>query len=161
MMGLGGLRAATLERIAGMSGVSRSTVYRGISTDDRVGPARRHPVFGVIAREPCEPKAQARSLASGRAATHRRPKRQPGLPLLETDAQLYHPAPTRPANAGSTPDHGPATAGQSSVAMTNQLICSTAPRLAADGSSFQKCSRSALLAARATKHERKAHSATN
>lgn len=58
--------ATTLEKIAELSGVSRSTVSRVINHDERVSPTTRERVLAVIEREGYEPNLMARSLASGR-----------------------------------------------------------------------------------------------
>ena len=58
--------ATTMERIAELSGVSRSTVSRVINDDRRVSSATRERVRAVIEQEGYEPNLMARSLASGR-----------------------------------------------------------------------------------------------
>ncbi len=59
--------AGTLEEIARLSGVSRSTVSRVINNNARVSAATRERVLEVIAREGYRPNLTARQLASGRA----------------------------------------------------------------------------------------------
>jgi LacI family transcriptional regulator len=59
--------AGTLEEIARLSGVSRSTVSRVINDDARVSPATRARVLAVVEREGYRPNLTARRLASGRA----------------------------------------------------------------------------------------------
>jgi LacI family transcriptional regulator len=58
--------ANTLERIAELSGVSRSTVSRVVNDDPRVSPATREQVLETIRREGYRPNLSARGLASGR-----------------------------------------------------------------------------------------------
>jgi LacI family transcriptional regulator len=58
--------ATTLEKIAELSGVSRSTVSRVINDDVRVSAATRDRVLEIVEREGYEPNLMARSLASGR-----------------------------------------------------------------------------------------------
>lgn len=58
--------AGTLERIAELAGVSRSTVSRVINGDRGVRPATRARVLEVVEREQFEPNRAARGLASGR-----------------------------------------------------------------------------------------------
>lgn len=58
--------ARTLEEIAHLCGVSRSTVSRVINEDPRVSPATRDRVLEVVRRERYRPNLAARGLASGR-----------------------------------------------------------------------------------------------
>ncbi|MDJ0497920.1 MAG: LacI family DNA-binding transcriptional regulator [Acidimicrobiia bacterium] len=58
--------ASTLEEIAVLSGVSRSTVSRVINDDPRVSEATREHVLRVVRREGYRPNLTARGLASGR-----------------------------------------------------------------------------------------------
>ena len=60
--------ASTLERVAKLSGVSRSTVSRVINDDPKVSPATRKRVLAVIRKEGYRPNLTARSLASGRSS---------------------------------------------------------------------------------------------
>ncbi len=59
--------AGTLEEIARLSGVSRSTVSRVINNNARVSPTTRERVLEIIRREGYRPNLTARQLASGRA----------------------------------------------------------------------------------------------
>ncbi len=56
---------STLEDIAHLCGVSRSTVSRVINEDPRVSPATRERVLEVVRREQYRPNLAARGLASG------------------------------------------------------------------------------------------------
>lgn len=56
----------TLERIAELAGVSRSTVSRVMNNDPNVADATRASVLDVVARERFVPNRSARGLASGR-----------------------------------------------------------------------------------------------
>lgn len=58
--------ATTLERIAELAHVSRSTVSRVLNDDPHVKPATRQRVLDVVEQEGYEPNRAARSLASGR-----------------------------------------------------------------------------------------------
>lgn len=58
--------AGTLERIADLSGVSKSTVSRVVNGDTRVSPETRQKVLTVITAEGYRPNFAARGLASGR-----------------------------------------------------------------------------------------------
>ncbi len=59
--------AHTLEEIARLSGVSRSTVSRVINGDVRVAAATRERVAAIVEREGYRPNRTAQSLASGRS----------------------------------------------------------------------------------------------
>ncbi len=59
--------ADTLERIAELAGVSRSTVSRVLNDDPHVRESTRARVLEVVERERFEPNRAARELASGRA----------------------------------------------------------------------------------------------
>ncbi len=58
--------ASTLEQIAELSGVSRSTVSRVINNDPRVSEATRRLVLDIVRKERYRPNLAARGLASGR-----------------------------------------------------------------------------------------------
>ena len=59
---------STLEEIAGLSGVSRSTVSRVVNDHPRVSPTTRERVWDVIRREGYWPNLAARSLVSGKTS---------------------------------------------------------------------------------------------
>lgn len=59
----------TLEEIARLSEVSRSTVSRVVNDDPHVSPATRQKVWAVVQRLNYRPNAVARSLAAGRTRT--------------------------------------------------------------------------------------------
>jgi DNA-binding LacI/PurR family transcriptional regulator len=61
--------AETLERVAELAGVSRSTVSRVLNDDDHVKASTREKVLEVVAREGYVLNQAARGLASGRAGT--------------------------------------------------------------------------------------------
>jgi LacI family transcriptional regulator len=58
---------STLEHIAQLAGVGRSTVSRVMNNDPRVRPATRERVLEIVRRENYQPNFAARSLASGRS----------------------------------------------------------------------------------------------
>ncbi|MDJ0955097.1 MAG: LacI family DNA-binding transcriptional regulator, partial [Acidimicrobiia bacterium] len=58
--------ASTLERIAELSGVSKSTVSRVVNDDPRVSAATREHVLGVVRREGYRPNLAARGLVTGK-----------------------------------------------------------------------------------------------
>src|SRR5258708_18068475 len=58
---------ATLEQIARMAGVGRSTVSRVLNNDPRVRDATRERILEIVHRENYQPNFAARSLASGRS----------------------------------------------------------------------------------------------
>ncbi len=58
--------ASTLERIAEICGVSKSTVSRVVNNDPRVSEATREHVLGVVRREGYRPNLAARGLVSGK-----------------------------------------------------------------------------------------------
>lgn len=60
------MASSTLEHIAELSGVSRSTVSRVINNDPRVSEATREHVLEIVRRERYRPNLAARGLASGR-----------------------------------------------------------------------------------------------
>ncbi|NMC02754.1 MAG: LacI family transcriptional regulator, partial [Chloroflexi bacterium] len=62
----GGWNMATLEEIARLSGVSRSTVSRVINNDPHVSEETRARVLEVVVRLNYQPNAIARSLAAGK-----------------------------------------------------------------------------------------------
>ncbi len=57
----------TLEEIAELTGVSRSTVSRVVNNDSRVSPATREKVWEAIQRKGYRPNLHARGLAAGRS----------------------------------------------------------------------------------------------
>ncbi|GAB4495502.1 MAG: LacI family DNA-binding transcriptional regulator [Anaerolineales bacterium] len=61
--------ALTLEDIARLSGVSRSTVSRVVNGDENVSPATRERVLNVIQQHNYQPNPAARRLAAGRTHT--------------------------------------------------------------------------------------------
>jgi LacI family transcriptional regulator len=58
---------STLEEIAELTGVSRSTVSRVVNNERRVSPATREKVWAAIQREGYRPNLHARGLAAGRS----------------------------------------------------------------------------------------------
>lgn len=58
--------AITLERIAELCGVSKSTVSRVVNDDPRVSPETRRQVLEILQREDYRPNLSARGLVSGR-----------------------------------------------------------------------------------------------
>jgi LacI family transcriptional regulator len=62
-----GILVPTLEEIAELTGVSRSTVSRVVNNDSRVSPATREKVWEAIQRQGYRPNLHARGLAAGRS----------------------------------------------------------------------------------------------
>src|SRR6266850_1816786 len=62
-----GLMAVTLDEIAELAGVGRSTVSRVLNNDPRVRDATRERILEIVRRENYQPNFAARSLASGRS----------------------------------------------------------------------------------------------
>src|SRR3972149_658365 len=60
------MSGTSLEKIARLSGVSRSTVSRVVNNSPRVNPQTRDRVLEVIRQENYQPNLAARSLAAGR-----------------------------------------------------------------------------------------------
>jgi LacI family transcriptional regulator len=58
---------STLEQIAELTGVSRSTVSRVVNNDSRVSPSTREKVWEVVRREGYRPNLHARGLAAGQS----------------------------------------------------------------------------------------------
>jgi LacI family transcriptional regulator len=62
-----GLMAVTLDEIAELAGVGRSTVSRVLNNDPRVKDATRERILEIVRRENYQPNFAARTLASGRS----------------------------------------------------------------------------------------------